>query len=65
MKKIIIDGKEYWQQDEKSIPKIPMPISENILSEYLWEFCKECSDLKIVCTCMDDEDARHNNMPKQ
>ncbi len=31
MKKIMIDGKEYWQQEECDIPKIPMPISLDIL----------------------------------
>ncbi len=31
MKKIIIDGKEYWQQEECDIPKIPMPIRSDIL----------------------------------
>lgn len=27
----MIDGKEHWQQEESDIPKIPMPISPDIL----------------------------------
>ena len=33
MKKLMIDGKEYWQQEESDIPKIPMPIRSDILKD--------------------------------
>lgn len=33
MKKVMIDGKEYWQQKESDIPKIPMPIDKDILTK--------------------------------
>ena len=37
MKIILIEGKEYWQQEECDIPKIPMPIDKDILTKYKHE----------------------------
>ena len=33
MKEVMIDGKEYWQQEKCDIPKIPMPIRSDILKD--------------------------------
>lgn len=38
MKKIMIDGKEHLQQEESDIPKIPMPISPDILQNPIEDF---------------------------
>lgn len=40
MKKVIIEGKEYWQQEDCDIPKIPMPIDKDILKNHDQNLCE-------------------------
>lgn len=41
MKKIIIDGKVYWQQEECDIPKISMEFDKDILTKYKFDDIEE------------------------
>ncbi len=56
MKKVFNDGKEYWQQEEKDIPKIPMPFPKDMLKNNQPERSKredsECDFCKGDCKCL-------------
>jgi hypothetical protein len=41
MKKVMIEGKEYWQQEECDIPKISMPYPRDLLTSYQPERASE------------------------
>lgn len=59
MKKVMIDGKEYWKQEECDIPKISMPMEKDILKKYKFD------KLKLE-TCQDDKNGTfyQNNLSK-
>ncbi len=45
MKKVIIDGKEYFQQEDSDIEKLPkMPVDKDILTKYKYNEMKEAID---------------------
>ena len=55
MKKVIIEGKEYWQQEECDIPKISMPISRDILKNNQPERLNPEDVRKDVCDSLNRE----------
>lgn len=56
MKKVIVNGKEYFQQDEADIEKLPsMTYPKDLLSKYEFSgFCPKCINEKIACVCLND-----------
>jgi len=49
MKKVIIDGKEYFQMEDEDINRLPpMNYPKNLLTH-----CQVCKNEKIACTCME------------
>jgi hypothetical protein len=50
MKKIIIDGKEYLQQEDSDISKLPyMSYPKDLLTH-----CQTCKNELVACVCLND-----------